>query len=292
MLVDPPDFDEATRLFNGLPNISLMEMAIDDIWIRDTGPTFVFDEMGGLHGIDWNFNCWGGKGEPFQRDRYVARRMTEALDVPCRQAALVCEGGGFHVDGEGTMIASESCMLNDNRNPGKDRAYVEAVFHDLVGVDKVIWIPGGDCKDDITDGHVDGICFFTRPGAVIAQVPDDPDDPEYGIMQENLKALENATDARNRRLDVKVVRPPRREFVEKQGRYFASMYVNCFVTGGGVVMPVFGDPERDEAAITAIGGAFPGRRIIPLRIDRIASGGGGIHCITLQEPRIPARLRT
>ena len=286
MLACPEDVPLVRKLCR--PSIEVMEMEVDDVWIRDSGPTFVLGEKGGLAGVTWNFYSWGNKFDN-RRDQGVAEQLMDRLGAPLLTAPIVCEGGAFHVDGAGTLITTESCLLNENRNPGLTKTDVESAYRVLLGVNKVIWIPGC-AQEPITDGYVDGICFFARPGLVVAQITDDPYDPEYKIMQENLRALQLATDATGNRLDVIRILPPRYDYLQDKAEEFADSYVNCYLPNGGIVMAAFGDPVRDQDALTAISKAMPARKAVQLRIDAIASGGGGIHCMTQQEPAASAAI--
>lgn len=282
MLVRPEDLIEAKELCG--PSIKLVEIELDDIWIRDTGPTFVLDERGNLSGIDWNFNGWGKKF-PHEQDILVANRLAGILGMPSVQSPLVCEGGAFHVDGVGTLITTESCLLNENRNPGLSMIEAESIFRNLLAVQKVIWLPG-TTHDFITDGHVDGICFFASLGVVVVQIPDDPADPEYGIMQENLRALQLASDALGNALQIAKILPPRWKYLQDASDDFAATYVNCYMANGAMIMPLFGDPVRDQEARAVMQRVFPDVEIVALGINAIAELGGGIHCLTLQQPKL------
>lgn len=277
-----PDDESLARNVCGR-TVTVAPMNLDDLWIRDTGPTFVCDAKGESAAIDWNFSVWGGKADG-QYDRTLSERLAERMTIPRLRAPMVGEGGAIQVDGAGTLITTESCLLNKNRNPDLGRRDMEKVFSSLLGVRKVIWLPGST-QEYITDGHIDGICLFAGPGKVVAQITEDPYDPQYEIMKENLKALQAATDANGKPLEIGRVLPPRYRYVRDKGEDFAASYVNVHLPNGGIVMPHFGDPMRDEAAAETMIEAFPGRKVYQLRIDTIARGGGGIHCITLQQPR-------
>jgi agmatine deiminase len=196
-------------------------------------------------------------------------------------APLVCEGGAISVDGQGMLLTTESVLLNANRNPGMNKAEIEEQLCAFTGSRKVIWLPGSPA-DPVTDGHIDGIAVFASRGVVIAELTSDPKDPEYAILRENLRALRLATDEKGRRLTVlTLLRPP---FNPKWPDDFAATYVNFYLANHAVIMPAFGHPRADAAAAETISAAFPTRRIVSLRIDAIAAGGGGIHCVTQQQP--------
>lgn len=190
------------------------------------------------------------------------------------------EGGGINVDGEGTILTSESCILNENRNPGITKAEAEQILCDSLGGEKVIWVPG-DPDDLDTDGHIDGIACFVRPGAVLCQVGS-PDDPRRcKDLQENLTALESATDAAGRELEIITIAEA--QVAEATSDRFCNSYVNFYIANGGIVFPIYGIPA-DTIALDTIKSAFPDREIAIVDIRHIAEGGGGIHCITQQQP--------
>ncbi len=191
------------------------------------------------------------------------------------------EGGAISVDGDGTLLTTESVLLNANRNPGISRNKIETLLCQFTGARKIIWLPGS-FVERITDGHVDGLAVFAREGLVIAEVSDDREDPEYAILQENLRALQLATDAKGRSLTVRTItRPP---YNPTWSGDFAASYVNFYIANGAVIMPAFGNRRSDAAAKNILAEAFPKREIIAFRIDAIAEGGGGIHCVTQQQP--------
>ncbi|WP_295012557.1 agmatine/peptidylarginine deiminase [uncultured Microbacterium sp.] len=264
-----------------LEGVHLVEFDADDLWIRDTGPTFV-RTTDGLAGVDFNFNGWGGKQE-HDRDAQVARTVCERADVPRIRTELVLEGGALEVDGEGTAIITESCVLNENRNPGWSKQEVEDELERLLGITHVIWLPGIAGKD-ITDGHTDFYARFARPGVVVAGREDDPESYDYAVTRRHLEILGSAVDAKGRRLDVHVLPGPSSVRPEYANDEFAAGYVNFYVCNGAVIAPQFGDAEADAFAKDTLAELFPDREIVQLDIDPIAAGGGGIHCATQQEP--------
>lgn len=278
MMVRPEDAAEARALLG--PAIEILEMPIDDSWARDVAPCFLTDGKGGLAGADFQFNAWGGKYSGYENDNLVAGRVLEAAGTQRFASPLVAEGGGITVDGEGTVITTESCFPNANRNAGWSRDQIEAELKRALGARKVIWIPG-DPEERETDGHVDGIAAFVRPGVVLVEVTDDPAAPHYEIMQENLKALKAATDAKGRPLELVVIKDA--AAAESGSWRFCRSYVNAYLANGAVVMPCYGI-DADRAAMETFQRVFPERRILPVAIDDIAIGGGGIHCITQQQP--------
>ncbi|WP_084524159.1 agmatine deiminase family protein [Nocardia inohanensis] len=279
MLVRAEDMATARSLTG--PGVELVEGVLDDIWMRDTGAVFVRGESG-WGGIDFNFNGWGGK-QSHRRDAEVAGQVSGRAGVEALETDLVLEGGGIEVDGEGTAIITESCVLNRNRNPGWKRAEVEEELAYLLGISKVIWLPG-IAGYDITDGHTDFYARFARPGVVVAGLDNDPDSFDYDVTRRHLEILHEATDARGRRLRVEVLAGPSRVRPEFESDDFAAGYINFYVCNGAVIAPEFGDPQADSAAYAGLARLFPERRIVQLNIDAIAAGGGGIHCTTQQEP--------
>ena len=278
--VDPQFQADAARLLG--PDFDLVSIPVDDIWTRDSGPTFLVNERGTLAATSWNFNAWGNKFDHHDRDVLLASRIAEASGAPLFTAGIVAEGGGLHVDGDGTVVVTESALLNSNRNPGQSREEVERSLNGWLGTRKVIWIPGPS-HDTITDGHIDGQMTFARPGVALFEISDCQAHPGYHVLKEQLRALQLATDARGRYLEIAVLTRP--ADLPAAGTDFCGIYVNCLIVNGGVVIPEFGDHRTDAAAVEVFARAFPERRIVPLRIDAIAAGGGGIHCITQQQPR-------
>lgn len=278
MLARPEDAAEAADLLGA--GIDIVEMPLDDSWTRDTAPCFVADGKGAVAGIDLTFNAWGGKYLPYDQDAQIARRIAEHLGVPRFSTPLTAEGGGLTVDGEGTLITTESCFLNANRNPGWSKQDVEAELRRMLGIEKVIWLPG-NVEETETDGHVDGIAAFVRPGLVLVERSPDPDAPGAAIMAENARALEGVTDARGRTLELTYIEEALS--AEQDGGRFCRSYVNSYIANGGVIIPAYGIPE-DDSARGVYETLFPDRWVVSVPIGDIAIGGGGIHCITQQQP--------
>lgn len=277
LLVRPADLAAARNLCGD--QIDYLEYPLDDSWMRDFGPTFVVDGRGGVAGVNWRFNGWGKY--PHANDQGVARFVLERLGLPCVDAPLVLEGGSIHVDGEGTVLATEQCLLHPNRNPQLDRAQIEALVLEHLGADRMIWLPDGIADDD-TDGHIDEVACFVAPGVALALVGTDPADIDYAPLQRNLAALRAARDARGRALQVVEVEQP--AVVERDGRRLSQSYVNFYLANGGVVMPAFGDRRRDERARAQLQELYPRRTVRQVLTHELAHGGGNIHCITQQQP--------
>lgn len=261
--------------------IEIVPLPIDDSWARDTCPTFLVNEKGECAGIAWIFNGWGQTYRRYPKDLRPALAVLAKLNLPTFAAPLVLEGGNLCADGEGTLLTSETAILNRNRNPDLLCDEVEERLRAYLGVEKVIWLPGNPA-DKVTDGHVDGIACFCSPGVVIVEIIEDKNDPEYKALDRCRKVLADAADARGRKLEVRTLTGPRQ--LPSHSSEFCSSYLNFYVANGGIIMPKFGDDRADEAARQVVAKAFPNRGVVQLRIDAIAEGGGGIHCITQQQP--------
>ncbi len=261
--------------------VATMPLGHDDSWIRDNGPSFVIDGQGQVAGVDWVFNSWGEKYKPYDLDAAVAEVLLDRIKIKRYPAPLVLEGGSIHVDGEGTLIATEQCLLNPNRNPGKSREEIEQLLRDYLGVQQILWL-GRGLVDDETDGHVDNLVTFVRPGVVLALTSNDPNDANHAILQDSLARLRAATDAKGRKLEVIEVEQPKARYDETGSRLGLS-YVNLYIANGGVVMPVFEDAQ-DQKALDIASKAFQGRKVVGVPALDIVAGGGGIHCITQQQP--------
>jgi agmatine deiminase len=280
LVCNPSDVAEASLTLGNGTAIDVVSMEIDDSWLRDSGPTFLLDRNGHLAGAHWRFNAWGQKYQPYSRDAVVAKRILKHVGARRFRAPFVLEGGAIHVDGEGTVLTTEQCLLNPNRNPDITKAQVEQNLRDWLGVSAVIWLPEG-IEDDETDGHVDEIACFVRPGVVLALSTDDKSDGNFDTLQTNLDILRSAKDAKGRPLQVIEVPQPARQ--EHNGKRLSLSYVNFYIANGGVVMPAF-DVAEDERAFRIIRDAFPNRRVVQVHARDIFLGGGGIHCITQQQP--------
>ncbi len=298
--VSTPHYAAARTL---LPDaVRLVEMAHDDAWMRDVGPTCIVDRRGTVRGVDWRFNAWGGLNGglyfPWDQDEQVAGKVLEIERLDRYRAPLVMEGGALHVDGAGTALVTEECLLNPNRNPQLGRAGIEARLRDYLGVRQVIWLGKGVVNDE-TGGHIDNLACFVRPGVVCLTWPDDRGDPQYPISLDAWERLSEARDARDRRLTVvRLPSPPpltmsAREaagVLRRKGtrprladERLAASYVNFYIANGGIVMPLL-DAHTDRRAAAALKRLFPRRRVVGVAAREILLGGGNIHCITQQIP--------
>ena len=278
MLV-PPELMSRARDFLG-SDIDLIEMPIDDSWMRDTGPTFVLNEAGELAGACFTFNAWGGKYATYDQDALIGRRVLERLGLPALSSDLVAEGGGLCVDGEGTLLTTDTCFCNPNRNPDWSRDAIEAELKRLLGVETVLWLPG-DLLDQETDGHVDGLAAFVAPGKVLVESAGEADrEPYLGSLR---AALEDAVDARGRRFEL--VEIPEADGSLATNDRFCLSYINFYIANGAIIAPRY-DISADDVARERLQSCFPGREIVMVAIPNIAEGGGGIHCITQQQPAV------
>ncbi|WP_293404813.1 agmatine deiminase family protein [Phenylobacterium sp.] len=263
--------------------VEIWDIATDDLWCRDSGPTFVRAADGELAVAHLRFNGWGNK-QPHPNDGQVAARVAERLGLPLIDSGLVGEQGGVEHDGAGTMLAHASCWVNDNRNPGQSADQIAAKLGAALGAQKMIWAPGVKGAD-ITDYHIDSLARFVGPGRVLIQVDDvvDARDPWSLAAHETLGVLERATDARGRKLEV--VRLPDPVDIRSRSPDFVSSYINYYVCNGAVIAPQFGDARADDQARAMLAGLYPGRQIVQLNIDPLGASGGGVHCATQQQPR-------
>jgi agmatine deiminase len=275
----PVDASEARLATGG--KVDVVEIPLDDSWARDFGPTFLTGTNRRLAGVHWVFNAWGRKYHPYANDMNFARRVMEATGGAAYAAPLVCEGGALHTDGRGTVLTTEQCLLNPNRNPGLPRADVEEVLRLYLGARKTIWL-GDGFADDETDGHVDNIACFAAPGRVILGIPPRTH-PDFTPVQEAMRRLKLARDAEARSLEIIELPQPRKARQSWSGTLLPASYVNFYLVNGGVIMPAFGD-KNDEQARTILAQCFPDRDIMQVDAVDIVQGGGGIHCITQQEP--------
>lgn len=282
MLVRTADLPVAQRLMGD--KVELLVCPHDDLWMRDTGPVFVVTEDGEKAATDFNFNGWGGK-QAHHDDAEVAAFVAQRAGMRRFQTDLTLEGGGIEVDGQGTALVTESCVLNPNRNPGISKSACEGELKRLLGLEKIIWLPGIRGQD-ITDGHTDFYARFARPGVVIAGLEPDPKSFDHAVTRRHLEILRSATDADGRKLELVVLESPQTVRENFASDSFAAGYINFYVCNGAVIGPEFGDRNADAKARRALEHVFPGRAVVQINIDGIAAGGGGIHCTTQQEPKV------
>jgi agmatine deiminase len=283
VIVNEEDKAKVEALFAGNDRVDCLVVEHNDAWLRDNGPTFVVNDQGDVAGVNWKFNAWGGKYSPWDLDDAVAPQIIEHYGKRRFDAPLVMEGGSLHVDGEGTLLTTEECLLNPNRNPELSREQIEEYLKRYLSVEKIIWLNRGLSGDE-TDGHVDNVACFAAPGKVIIQVCNDPSDDNYAFSQENLRILREATDAKGRKLEIiEIEQPPYREY---DGDRLTLSYLNFYFVNGGIVLPVFGGDaeETDRKAVEALQAAFPDRVIRTVDGMAVIAEGGNVHCTTQQMP--------
>ena len=300
MGVNPDQYENARGMLP--PQIRVVELCNNDAWMRDCGATFVVDDEGTVRGVDWTFNAWGGLQKmvyfPWDKDERVAAKMLEIESLDRYKAPLVMEGGSIHVDGQGTLITTEQCLLHPNRNPNLSRGEIEEHLANYLNIERIIWLPRGVYEDE-TDGHVDNICCFARPGVVALTWTEDRSDPQYERSAEAYDVLTSAKDAQSRALEVHKIHQPDpmtmtneeadgldvldTAFKRPAGKRLAGSYINFYVAKGGIIFPIFND-RNDEKARRKLAELFPSHEIVGVYAREILLGGGNIHCITQQQP--------
>jgi agmatine deiminase len=273
VMVCDPDQDAEARRYCG-DGVEILPLPLDDSWMRDNGPIFVRDGAGTVALVHFRFNSWGEKFLPYDKDAQVPRHIASHLGMRRYEAPFVLEGGSFFVDGEGTLLTTEQCLLNPNRNSTMSREQIEHGLRDYLGVETIVWLGLGHSTDRDTDGHIDGIAQYVAPAAVALLAPDEPDDPDHESGRDNLERLHRARDAKGRAFEVI------RFQTEPPG---VVPYLNFYMPNGGVIMPVADRPE-DEQALEQVEKLFPDREVVPVPGNCLTYGGGGPHCITQQLP--------
>lgn len=271
MIVDRSQESEARPFLDS--DVELLPIPIDDSWVRDSGPIFVTDGHGGRALVDFRFNGWGGRYQPYDLDDALPAALAAHLGLPRYQAPLVLEGGAITVDGEGTLLTTASCLLNENRNPGSARDDVDRVLRDYLGAETVIWFANGWSQTRDTDGHIDGIAMFTKPGELLLLDPADPTDPDAALAAAHRKVLATQLDARARAINVISLDP---------GAVVDIPYANIYLANGVAIVP--GGTSADETVRDQVAEAFPDREIVQVPARTLHEGGGGPHCITQQIP--------
>jgi agmatine deiminase len=259
------------------PAVDVVALPIDDSWMRDSGPIIVFGADGTRQALHFRFNAWGEKWSPWDADAAVGALIAERLRLPVHEIPMVFEGGSIAIDGAGTLVTTERCLLNPNRNPDMSRADIEVVLRESFGVEDIIWLADAIAEDDGTDGHVDNVVAFCAPGHALLQSCADADNPNRGIAIDNRRHLEAA--------GITVTEVPVLPYAWFAGsnRWIPVPYVNLYVVNGAVIVPTVGDPA-DADALAIIGDRFPGREVVAVPGAVLAHGGGGVHCITQQVP--------
>jgi agmatine deiminase len=282
VIAQPRLTGEARVACAGLSGVEVLPLPIDDSWIRDSGPIYLVDDRGGVAMTQFRFNSWGEKYLPYADDARLPERLAEHAGMRRYESALVMEGGGFTVDGEGTLITTESVVLNPNRNPGWTRAECEHALCEATGAELVVWLEHGLAEDRDTDGHSDNVVQFAAPGRVIAQVAPDRSNPNWESLRANAERLRATVDAQGRRLEV--VEIPQLPYTDPvDGQRFAAPYVNFYPVDGAIVVPRLGAAGEEEAYAT-LADALPGRELVGVPSVMLAYGGGGVGCVTQHVP--------
>lgn len=286
------------------PEIRVVEMSNDDAWVRDCGPTFLIDDKGGIRAVDWTFNAWGGLYDglyfPWANDDQVAQKICELENVDSyRTDDFVLEGGSIHVDGEGTVMTTEMCLLSEGRNPQMSKEDIEKKLCDYLNCEKVIWVKDGIDPDE-TNGHIDDVACFVAPGEVACIYTEDTNHPFYEPAKAAYEFLSNQTDAKGRKLKVHKLTMTEKPCYLKgadtidrventlpreDGEVSIASYMNFLIVNGAIILPQYGD-VNDELAVSQVQEMFPDRKIIGVRTEEVAFGGGNIHCITQQKPKV------
>ncbi len=284
-------------------NIRVIEMASDDSWVRDCGPTFVINDKGEIRANDWVFNAWGGLVDglyfPWANDDQVAQKICEIEGVDSyRTDDFVLEGGSITVDGEGTLITTEMCLLSEGRNPGMTKEEIEEKLKQHLNLEKIIWVKDGIDPYE-TNGHIDDVACFVRPGEVACIYTDDENHPFYKEAKAAYETLCNAPAAKGRKLKVHKLCLTKEpcylkgadtiDFVQgtlprEEGEISIASYMNFLIVNGGIILPQYGD-ENDALAIEQVQAMFPERKVVGVRTEEVAYGGGNIHCITQQQTK-------
>lgn len=271
MVLHPRDIKAAKRVLDS--QIELIELHVNDGWARDTAPIFLINDKGERRATGFHFNGWGAKFPPFSADALLKARLCAKWEVPFYPMDVVSEGGAVLVDGDGTLIVTEECLLHKNRNPTLDQVTIEKRMLAAFGAKKVIWLGRGLTPDPVTDGHVDGMAAFVKPGVVLLHSLKDREDPNFKILADAKRRLTENTDAKGRKFEV--IDLP---LADEVGQ------MNFYICNGAVIVPISGDKKQDDKPLGILKEVFPDRKLIPVPAIMLAKGGGGIHCITQQVP--------
>lgn len=264
-------------------NAFFLTIPHNDAWCRDNGPTFLIDKNNNLGAVNWQFNAWGEKYYPYDLDHSLASEFLKRFDIPFLESQIVLEGGSIHVDGAGTLLTTEQCLLNDNRNPSLSREKITNELENKLAIKKIIWLKKGLLGDE-TDGHIDNLACFVKEQTILMQTCQDPKDLNYQNSKENLDILKQSSDANEKKIKViELPQPPARLHANKR---LALSYLNFYFVNGGIILPVFaGDAsDHDQEAQKILKRLFPNREIVTIDGMPLILEGGNIHCITQQIP--------
>jgi agmatine deiminase len=277
MIVHPNNIVNASKLLN--EKVEILNFKNDDAWARDSGAIFLLNKEKKLGGVDWEFNGWG-KFSPYDSDNKIAKFMIENVNATYFKNNMILEGGSIHTDGDGTLITTEQCLLNKNRNPEFSQVQIEGNLKDYLGVNKIIWLKNG--TDEGTDGHIDNIACFAAPGKILALSCSDKQDTFYDKINENLEILKTSVDSKGRVLEIIELEMSYKRLIPNEDE--PSSYINFYIANKGIVMPSFDDEKADNNAQKIIQETFSDRKVIAINGIDISMGGGNIHCITQQQP--------
>lgn len=283
MIINTGEEKEVGKLLSS--QVGILEISHDDSWFRDNGPTFVFYENG-LSAVCWKFNSWGEKFLPFDKDAAVAPKLLDHLKIKGQKSDIVMEGGSFHVDGCGTLLSTKECLLNPNRNKNLTQDQIENELSKFLGVKNFIWLNKGVFGDEDTDGHVDNLACFVNEKMIVIQSCYDSNDDNYPRFNENIEILRRANSLLPKKHEIVEIEQPPARFIGNKRQ--ALSYINYYPVNGGIILPVFGNEAKkhDKNAESKLKEYYPGRQVIPIDGSVIITGGGNIHCITQQMPKL------
>lgn len=285
LVCDRAEEEGVMRRIESIPsrsNVIVHRIPTNDAWMRDAGPVFITRAAGEPRQAitHWGYNAWGGKWPPFDKDQKIPGRVARRLRLPVFRPGMILEGGSIDVNGRGTLLTTEACLLNPNRNPGFTREQIEQKLKDFLGVSHILWLYAGMVGDD-TDGHVDNLARFVSPDTVAAAVEEDNRDDNYEPLKENWERLKRMKDQDGRAFKLAALPTP--DHVMHEGQRLPASYANFYVANRLVLLPTYGKPS-DARARATLEGLFPGRAIVEIRCNDLVLGLGGIHCITQQQP--------
>jgi agmatine deiminase len=283
LLVDDEPTEDRVRSMLSAKNVAFRRIKSADVWIRDYGPIFVKTARrgGAVAATKWEFNAWGNKYDDLLPDNATGLEVARSTGLKVFEAGAVLEGGSIDVNGRGSLLTTEQCLLNKNRNPALGKAQIERLLHDYLGVESVVWLGEGVAGDD-TDGHVDDIARFVNEDTVVCMTEPDEGDANYAALKRDQALLSSHRDEEGRALEVVPIAMPRE--VGGDGGRLPASYANFYIGNSAVLVPVFGDARRDGAALETLSDFFPGRRVVPVDCRELVYGFGGIHCVSQQQP--------
>ncbi|MCL1965546.1 MAG: agmatine deiminase family protein [Candidatus Bathyarchaeota archaeon] len=263
-------------------NITFFMFNYADVWFRDYGPTFVVnDKQQKLAMVNWIFNCWGEKYDDLLKDKDIPQFMNKTLQLPCFRPQIVIEGGSIDVNGRGTLLTTEQCLLNSNRNPNMTREDIEKYLREHLDVSHFIWLKNGICGDD-TDGHIDDLARFVNPTTIVCAYEEDPLSQNFVALKSNYEVLKSATDQDGKPINI-IKLPMPGKIGEEEVELLPASYTNFYIGNTKVLMPTF-NHKNDEAALKILQKLFPNRKVIGIDCADLVNGYGTIHCVSQQQP--------